>query len=217
MIDIQNRGYRKLAFPPMREFPHHLGFVRHTVFMYVPPFCLPVTHNGIVFTVSISVMLHSKLLLFLKLTVLVFWLLIKVVLVPKRRLTLSCILLFFSTYLQPWRGFNRSRYLDLFLKGFSQTINLIQNKYFKKYLKILNCQIITKDLSWCKRWNRFPKMILKGIVWKFITFLRSICPQTLVHTSMYMFSVFIGICEQSRYIFCSTFYVLRSSIDSITS
>ena len=162
-------------------------------------------------------MLHCKLLLFLKLTVLVFWLLIKVVLVPKRRLTLSCILLFFSTYLQPWRGFNRSRYLDLFLKGFSQTINLIQNKYFKKYLKILNCQIITKDLSWCKRWNRFPKMILKGIVWKFITFLWSICPQTLVHTSMYMFSVFIGICEQSRYIFCSTFYVLRSSIDSITS
>ena len=124
---------------------------------------------------------------------------------------------FFSIYLQPWQGFNRSRYLGLFLKGFSQTINLIQNKYFKKYLKILNCQIITKDLSWCKRWNRFPKMILKGIVWKFITFLRSICPQALVHTSMYMFPVFIGICEQSRYIFCSTFYVLRSSIDSITS
>ena len=107
--------------------------------------------------------------------------------------------------------------MDRFYKSFSKTLDLIKDKYFKKYSKILNCQIITKDLPWWIRWNRFSKMIFKCIVWKFITFLWTICPQTLVHTSMYRFSVFIGICEQSRYIFCSTFYVLRSSIDSTTS
>ena len=64
---------------------------------YVTPFRRLVTHNGSFywdcFTVSISVILHCKLLLFFKLTVLVFWLLINIVLVPKRRLTLSCIFL----------------------------------------------------------------------------------------------------------------------------
>ena len=63
---------------------------------------------------------------------------------------------------------------------------------------ILTCQVIVKNLSWWIRWNSFSKMILKSIVWKFITFLWSICPQTLVHASMYRFSVFISIWQKIK-------------------